>query len=61
MQFCRIYTGADGKSRFEELDQNAGGQFFLTSITAKTLVFKNDFNRDDLHGTFVTVVDGEPI
>lgn len=50
MQFCRIYTGADRKSHFEELDQKAGGQFFLTNITAKTLVFKNDFNRDDLHG-----------
>ena len=40
MQFCRIYTGADLKSHFEELDQNAGGQFFLTNITAKTRGFQ---------------------
>ena len=50
MQFCRLYTGADGKSQFEELDQKEGSQFFLTTITPKALVFKNDFNRDDLHG-----------
>jgi hypothetical protein len=50
MQFCRMYTGADGKSHFEELDQSSVGQCFLTNITAKALVFKNDFNRDDLHG-----------
>jgi len=45
-----MYTGADGKSHFAELDQSSGGQFFLTNITAKALVFKNDFNRDDLNG-----------
>jgi hypothetical protein len=50
MQFCRMYTGADGKSHFEELDEKAGAPFFLTNIAAKTLVFKNDVNRDDLHG-----------
>jgi hypothetical protein len=50
MQFCRMYTGADGKSHFEELDQQEGSKFFLTTITPKALVFKNDLNRDDLHG-----------
>src|SRR5512146_2392830 len=50
MQFCRLYTGADRKSHFEELDQKEGSKFFLTTITPKALVFKNDFNRDDLHG-----------
>jgi quercetin dioxygenase-like cupin family protein len=50
MQFCRIYTGADGKSHFEDLDQNPGAKFFLTSLPTKALVFKNDVNRDDLHG-----------
>ncbi|MGZ8436113.1 MAG: hypothetical protein ACXW6T_17710 [Candidatus Binatia bacterium] len=50
MQFCRIYTGSDGKSHFEELDQTPGGKSFLSTIAAKALVFKNDQNRDDLHG-----------
>ena len=50
MQFCRMYTGDDGKSHFEELDQAPGGKFFLSTIAAKALVFKNDQNRDDLHG-----------
>ena len=50
MQFCRMYTGDDGKSQFEELDQTQGGKFFLSTIAAKALVFKNDQNRDDLHG-----------
>ncbi len=50
MQFCRMYTGDDGKSHFEELDQTQGGKFFLSTIVAKALVFKNDQNRDDLHG-----------
>ena len=50
MQFCRMYSGTDGKSHFEELEQNAGSKLFLTSLPAKTLVFKNDMNREDLHG-----------
>jgi len=50
MQFCRIYTGGDGKSYFEELDQREGSKFFLTSLAVKALVFKNDMNREDLHG-----------
>lgn len=50
MQFCRIYTGADGKSHFEELDQREGSKFFLKSLAVKVLVFKNDMNRDDLLG-----------
>jgi hypothetical protein len=45
-----MYTGADGKSHFEELDQTQGGKFFLSTLAAKALVFKNDQNRDDLHG-----------
>lgn len=48
MQFCRMYTGDDGKSHFEELDQTQGSQYFLSTITAKALVFKNDDNRDIL-------------
>jgi hypothetical protein len=43
-----MYTGDDGKSHFEELDQKAGSQFFLSTIAAKALVFKNDDNRDIL-------------
>jgi hypothetical protein len=50
MQFCRLYSGEDGKSHFEDLQQEAGGQYFLTNLAARTLVFKNDTNRDDLHG-----------
>jgi hypothetical protein len=48
MQFCRMYTGDDGKSHFEDLDQTQGSQYFLSTITAKALVFKNDDNRDIL-------------
>lgn len=44
MQFCRMYTGDDGKSHFEELDQNEGSRFFSGAIAAKVLVFKNDDN-----------------
>src|SRR6266536_3271018 len=50
MQFCRIYTGEDGKSHFEDLDQSEGSKHFLRSLPVKALVFKNDMNRDDLHG-----------
>jgi hypothetical protein len=50
MLFCRLYTGDDGKSHFEELDQKEGSKYFLTAITPRALVFKNDTNRDDLHG-----------
>jgi hypothetical protein len=50
MQFCRTYTGGDGKSHFEDLDQSAGAQEFTQAHGAKALVFKNDFNRADLHG-----------
>jgi hypothetical protein len=48
MQFCRMYTGDDGKSHFEELEQTAASKFFFTSLLAKALVFKNDENRDIL-------------
>jgi len=50
MQFCRLYTGDDGKSHFEELDQNQGAKLFQNALTVKALMFKNDQNRDDLHG-----------
>ena len=50
MQFCRMYTGDDGKSHFEELDQSEGSKFFQSALTVKALIFKNDQNRDDLHG-----------
>jgi hypothetical protein len=50
MEFCRLYSGDDGKSHFEDLDQKEGSKHFLTSVDAKALVFKNDMNRDDLHG-----------
>jgi len=50
MQFCRIYTGKDDKSHFEDFDQSEGSKHFLTNLCVKTLVFKNDTNRDDLHG-----------
>ncbi len=50
MQFCRIYTGEDGKSHFEDLDQSERSKHFLTALPAKALVFKNDLNRDDLPG-----------
>jgi quercetin dioxygenase-like cupin family protein len=50
MQFCRLYTGTDGKSHFEDLDQNQGSEVFLASLPSKALVFKNDLNRADLHG-----------
>ena len=48
MQFCRMYAGDDGKSHFEDLDQTQGSHYFLSNITAKALVFKNDDNRDIL-------------
>jgi len=50
MQFCRMYTGDDGKSHFEDLDQSEGAKFFQSALTVKALMFKNDQNRDDLHG-----------
>ena len=48
MQFYRMYTGEDGKSHFEELEQQQGAKSFDSRIDAKTLVFKNDDNRDIL-------------
>ena len=50
MQFCRMYTGDDGKSHFEEYQQNEGAKLFQTALAVKALMFKNDQNRDDLHG-----------
>ena len=48
MQFCRMYAGEDGKSHFEELEQQQGAKSFASRIDAKALVFKNDDNRDIL-------------
>jgi hypothetical protein len=50
MQFCRLYSGDDGKSHFEDLPQSEESKFFQTSLSVKTLVYKNDKNREDLHG-----------
>jgi hypothetical protein len=49
MQFCRLYTGEDGKSHFEDLDQSAASKHFLGELSATALVFKNDVLRSDLH------------
>lgn len=50
MQFCRIYTGADGNSHFQELDQSENAKEFMKAQAVTALVFKNDVNREDLHG-----------
>ncbi|HWO41231.1 MAG TPA: hypothetical protein VNO43_05455 [Candidatus Eisenbacteria bacterium] len=42
MQFCRLYTGKDGKSHFEDLDQSNVSKAFFTTHPVKALVFKND-------------------
>jgi hypothetical protein len=42
MQFCRLYTGADGQSHFEELDQTQTSKHFFAAHDVKGLVFKND-------------------
>jgi hypothetical protein len=48
VQFCRLYTGDDGRSHFEDLDQTRQAPYFLNTIAAKAVVFKNDDNRDIL-------------
>ena len=35
MQFCRMYTGDDGKSHFEELDQSEGAKLFQSASRSK--------------------------
>jgi hypothetical protein len=50
VQFCRLYTGTDGKSHFEDLEQTEGSKHFLIPHHASRLVFKNDFSRGDLQG-----------
>jgi hypothetical protein len=50
MQFFRLYSGDDGKSHFEDLQQTKASTYFLQNLPAKALVFKNDLNREDLHG-----------
>jgi hypothetical protein len=50
MQFFRLYSGDDGKSHFEDLQQTKTSTYFLQNLPAKALVFKNDLNREDLHG-----------
>ena len=42
MQFCRLFTGVDGQSHFEELDQSVASQQFFAVHEVKGLVFKND-------------------
>ena len=48
MQFCRLYTGNDNQSHFEDLDQTAAGKFVLKTLAVKGLMIKNDDNRDIL-------------
>lgn len=48
MQFCRLYTGDDKQSHFEDLDQTKAGEFVLKTLAVKGLMFKNDDNRDIL-------------
>ena len=43
MQFCRLYTGADGQSRFEELDHSQASEHFFGVHKVQGLVFKNDY------------------
>ena len=43
MQFCRLYTGADGQSHFEPLDSSKTSEFFNATGDAKGLLFRNDF------------------
>ena len=50
MEFYRLYTGDDGKSHFEELDQAESSKHFSQPLAVQALVFKNDTNRDDLLG-----------
>lgn len=42
MQFCRLYTGSDGKSHFEEMDQGQTSKEFFGIHPVKGLVFKKD-------------------
>ena len=48
MQFCRLYTGDDNQSHFEDLDQTEAGEFVLKTLAVKGLMIKNDDNRDIL-------------
>lgn len=43
MQFYRLYSGEDGQSHFEELDQSRTSAFFNATRPAKALLFRNDF------------------
>jgi hypothetical protein len=46
MQFCRIYTGEDGKSHFEELAQMRGYQFKVVhGSSSLTIVSYEKFRR----------------
>jgi hypothetical protein len=47
VKFFRLYTGEDGRSHFEKLD-NGGSKLFSESHEAKRLVFKKDPNPDIL-------------
>ena len=43
MQFCRLYSGADGQSHFERLDASRTSEFFNATRPAQGLLFRNDF------------------
>ena len=40
MQFCRLYTGNDGKSHFEELDQAESSKHFSTAAYGESVGFQ---------------------
>ena len=43
MKFYRLYSGDDGRSRFEQLDSSQSSDFFNATRPAKGLLFRNDF------------------
>jgi hypothetical protein len=43
MKFCRLYSGSDGESHFEELDSTARSEFFNTTRTATGLLLRDGF------------------
>lgn len=45
MKFCRLYSGSDDQSHFEELDSAAQAEFFNAARPATGLLFRNDFAR----------------
>ncbi|HEY7218223.1 MAG TPA: hypothetical protein VH985_07495 [Candidatus Binatia bacterium] len=43
MKFCRLYSGSDDQSHFEELDSAAQGEFFNAARSATGLLFRDGF------------------